>query len=402
MKKTIALLLFTIITLGSFTVGFAQKKKEFSSIPKGLKINRIQVLGTHNSYAKPVDPRVLAYADKARMENEAKKAADLPKEQQAQMNENHPNKVSVTEALKYDHPPFPVQLNAGLRSLEIDVHYDPKGGLFSDPAAYRYFKQQGITDLAPFNNAGLDKPGFKVLHVADLDFRSHYPTFKDALRELKKWSDANPDHVTIFIQLEAKESSTPLFPGWANVLKFDEKAYDELDKEILEILGKDKLITPDDVRGKHKTLKDAVLAQNWLTVDESRGKFMFMLLGRGLAKDGKTQGYAYGHPNLENRAMFLYANPEDSYAGVLLIDNAIVRQDDIKKYVKMGYIVRSRSDIETYEAKVNDKTRANAAFNSGAQVVSTDFFRPGNGYGTDYFVELPGGGPARLNPINGN
>ncbi|MCG6197692.1 phosphatidylinositol-specific phospholipase C1-like protein, partial [Anoxybacillus sp. LAT_38] len=52
------------------------------------------------------------------------------------------------------------------------------------------------------------------------------------------------------------------------------------------------------------------------------------------------------------------------------------------------------------EAKINDLSRANQAFRSGAQIVSTDFYKPGNGYGTPYVVRLPGGGDMRCNPIN--
>lgn len=391
--------MLSMLIVGS-AICTAQKKAEFD-VPKDTKINRIQVLGTHNSYARPVDPRVLAYADQLAKERYEKQMAALPAEEQARLKESHPNRMTVAEGLKYDHPVFPVQLDAGLRSLEIDVYYDPAGGRFANPAAYSFFRAKGITDLADYDRTGLDKPGFKVLHVSDFDVRSHYPTFRAALAELKKWSDANPGHVPIFIQLEAKESAASIFPNSAEVLKFDEKAYADLDKEIFEGLGRDKLITPDDIRGNYKTLREAALAQNWPTLEKARGKIMFMLLGRGLAKDGKTQGYAFGHPNLEKRAMFLYAKPEEDFAAVLLMDNAITRQEEIQKHVKMGYIVRSRSDIETYEAKVNDKTRANAAFSSGAQVVSTDFFRPGNGYGTDYYVQIPGGGPARMNPVNG-
>ncbi len=401
MNRIFVIAITLLLSLSSLSSIFAQTKKEFDKAAKDLKINQMQVIGTHNSYARPVDPRVLSYVDQLARERYEKQLAALSPEQQKKMKDEHPNRMTVAEGLKYDHPPFPVQLDAGLRSLEIDVYYDPAGGRFADPAAYRFFREKGIKDLAEYDSTGLDKPGFKVLHVSDFDVRSHYPTFRAALAELKKWSDANPNHVPIFIQLEAKESATPIFPGSAEILKFDDKAFADLDREIVEGLGRNKLITPDDIRGKYKTLREAALAQNWPTLDNARGKIMFMLLARGLAKDGKTQAYAYGHPNLEKRAMFLYAKPEDDYAAVLLMDNAITRQEEIQKYVKMGYIARSRSDIETYEAKVNDKTRANAAFSSGAQVISTDFFRPGNGYGTDYYVQIPGGGVARINPVNG-
>jgi len=82
------------------------------------------------------------------------------------------------------------------------------------------------------------------------------------------------------------------------------------------------------------------------------------------------------------------------------LDNALVRQKEIAQYVREGYLVRTRSDIETFEAKMNDMTRAEAAFASGAQIVTTDFYRPGNAYGTGYVVRLPGGGAWRCNPVN--
>jgi len=79
-----------------------------------------------------------------------------------------------------------------------------------------------------------------------------------------------------------------------------------------------------------------------------------------------------------------------------------VRKDEIIEYVNKGYLVRSQTDIETYEAKVNDKKRAVAAFQSGAQVLFVDYFKPGNVYGTDYYITLPGNKPVMVNPVNSN
>lgn len=379
----------------------SQQKVEFAKAPKNLKINQIQVLGTHNSYAQPVDPAVLVYGDSLISKMMGNYMSTMPKEQQEMFKEYHPNGMSMIEGLKYDHPPFPDQLNAGLRNLEIDVYYDPTGGRFSDPASYRLFKSKGLTNLAPFNKEGLDEPGFKVLHIADFDFRTHYPTLKAALKALKVWSDANPGHIPIFIQLEAKDSGIPIFPNPAQVLKFDEKAFDELDAEIVRELGKDKLITPDQVRGNYATLKEAVLAKNWPTVNDSRGKFIFLMLPSAGGGAGAASPYVKNRPNLEKRVMFIQSTPKDDFAAFFLLDNSIIRQEEIKKYVAMGYMVRTRSDIETYEAKVNDYTRAKAAFSSGAQIISTDFYKRGNGYGTGYVVQLPGKEVALINPVNG-
>ena len=173
--------------------------------------------------------------------------------------------------------------------------------------------------------------------------------------------------------------------------------FDDLDQEILSVLGRDKLITPDDVIGKYKTLNEAALHKNWPTVRESRGKFIFLMITANGPKS--TALYLNGHPSLKGRVAFMRAMPGEDHAAFLLLDNATARKNDIQKYVSQGYLVRTRTDIETYEAKVNDMTMANAAFESGAQVASTDFPRPNNYYGTPYIVRLPGNQVARCNPI---
>ena len=365
-----------------------------------LKMNEIQVLGTHNSYTKPIDPNVIAFAAPIINTMMSDYMENLPDKKKEEMMENHPNNMSFEEGLNYDHPTFPEQLDAGIRSLEIDVYYDPSGNRFNNPASYSMLRKKGITNLLPHDTLGLGSPGFKVLHVADLDFRSHYPTLKGALEVLKSWSESNPDHIPIYILMEAKDSGMPLFENAAEVLKFDKEAYDALDKEILAVLGRDKIITPDDVQGNYPTLKEAVLNKNWPSLKEAKGKFIFLLLP-GSAGTGSTQTpYLTNDNNLKNRVMFTRSTPSDDFGAFLLLDNSIVRQNEIQKFVAKGYLVRTRSDIETYEAKVEDFTRAEAAFSSGAQVISTDFYKPGNIYGTKYFVEIPNAHIYRANPIN--
>lgn len=344
------------------SIAFAQKA-ELPDLDH-LKINQIQVLGTHNSYARPVDPRLLVYADPIFEKIMGQMNSVLPAEKLAEFKEFHPNSVKMSEGLKYDHPPFDVQLDSGIRSLEMDVYYDPTGNRFHLPAGYEVLKQRGITDLSPFETKGLEKPGFKMLHIADFDFRTHYATFKDGLTALKKWSDSHPGHLPIFIMVEAKDKGIPLFSNSTEVLPFDEKAFDQLDAEVGEALGKEKLITPDDVRGNHATLREAVLAGNWPTIKEARGKFVFLLLPATAGMNLEST-YVKNRPNLEGRLMFVQSTPDDTFASFFLLDNAIVRQKEIRDFVKQGYIVRTRSDIETYEAKINDHGRAQAAFSSG-------------------------------------
>lgn len=394
--KQITFIKVSLLSLGIGTA-FAQQP-ELSQLDQ-LKINQIQVLGTHNSYARPVDPRLAAYADPIFSKMSEKMATLFPPDKLSSFKEFHPNPMTMSEGLKYDHPAFDVQLDSGIRSLEMDVYYDPTGHRFDRPAGYEVLNKMGVSDLAPYQKEELEKPGFKMLHIADFDFRSHYATFRSGLIALRDWSEKNPGHLPIFIMVEAKDKGIPLFPNSAAVLPFDEKAFDQLDAEVVTVLGKEKLITPDDIRGDYSTLREAVRAGHWPTVKASRGKFIFLLLPTTAGMNLES-AYTKNRPNLEKRMMFVQSNPNDSFASFLLLDNALVRQQEIQDQVRAGYIVRSRSDIETYEAKINDYNRANAAFNSGAQIVSTDFFRPGNGYHTSYYVKLPNSKVARPNPIN--
>lgn len=91
---------------------FTQTKKEFSNYPKGLKINQIQVLGTHNSYAKPVDPKVLKMASDIFSQYKGSFLDKMPADEKAKFQEYHPNGMDFTEALNYNHPDFDEQLNA--------------------------------------------------------------------------------------------------------------------------------------------------------------------------------------------------------------------------------------------------------------------------------------------------
>jgi Phosphoinositide phospholipase C, Ca2+-dependent len=365
-----------------------------------LQLNQIQVVGTHNSYSQGVDPHLLAMADKIVGPKLAARMNTLTGAAKAAALEYHPNPGSLSQGLTYRFPSLPAQLDAGVRSLEIDINNDPEGGRYAHPAGYAALKAQGIpdADVLPRDATDMDKPGLKVFHIADFDVRSSCNLFRTCLGQLRRWSDAHPNHEPIFVLVEAKSDALPIFPGSTTPAPFDSKAFAEMDQSIFDVIGRDHLVTPDQVRGTYPTLKAGVLAHHWPTISAARGKFVFLLL---TAFDpAALAAYHAGHPNLEGRAAFLRASPGDSYAAFLLMDNATMRAKEIPERVKQGYLVRARADIETYEARINDLSRAKQAFRSGAQIVSTDFYKAGNGYGTSYVVRLPGGGAARCNPVN--
>jgi thiamine monophosphate kinase len=76
---------------------------------------------------------------------------------------------------------------------------------------------------------------------------------------------------------------------------------------------------------------------------------------------------------------------------------------DIKELVKKGYIIRTRADSDTEQARANDKTDFKAACNSGAQIITTDYYLKSTHFKSDYVVNFDGGNKYfRLNPVFNN
>ena len=105
----------------------------------------------------------------------------------------------------------------------------------------------------------MSKPGFKVMHVQDLDYRSTCQPFVACLQIVRTWSKAHPKHVPIYILLETKQTDLPPQYHALPTEKFTSSTFDALDAEIRSVFSSGEIITPDQVRGKHKTLEEAVL-----------------------------------------------------------------------------------------------------------------------------------------------
>ena len=172
---------------------------------ESLKLNQIQIIGSHNSYKQAIEDPLINII--------------LAKDSNAL-------------GLNYRHLPIKEQLDLGVRGLEIDVLHDPVGGRYSNPVGIKTLKDKGFSPLPYDSSNQLSEPGLKVLHVPDIDFRSHCLTFLNCLTEIKEWSDANSDHVPIIITINPKDSGVKE-PGFTTVLPFSTKVLDSLDQEIL-------------------------------------------------------------------------------------------------------------------------------------------------------------------------
>jgi hypothetical protein len=95
--------------------------------------------------------------------------------------------------------------------------------------------------------------------------------------------------------------------------------------------------------------------------------------------------------------MFINTDEDSPAAAYLTLNDPQGEASRIARDVAAGYMVRTRADADTVEARRNDTRRRDAAFASGAQYVSTDYMQPDPRFG-DYRVQLPGGGVARCDP----
>ena len=307
----------------------------------------------------------------------------------------------IARSFDYDHEPLEVQFNDyGIRQIELDVYYDPEGGLFANRMGNQF-----IGEPVESGETALDEPGLKVLHFPDIDYMTHHLAFKDALETVKTWSESHPRHVPIFILVEAKEEGAeninPNLSGFIEPLTFDADALDTIDEEISQVFGENLagVITPDNVRGNRSSLEDAVLLDGWPTLGKARGKVIFGLDNGGEIRDL----YVEGHVALAGRTLFTNSDPGTPEAAFIKINTPA---EEIEKLVLQGYLIRTRADSDTEEARSGDTSRRDFAFASGAHYVSTDYYHPDPRHAesadwTDYSVQLPGGEVVRLNPVNG-
>jgi len=343
----VAVATFLLVASCSSDSTTAEAPGTTAEAPVRVDLNQMQVIGTHNSYHVEQPADVLAAYESV---------------------------VPAAIELYYTHEPLDVQFSEqGVRQIELDIYADPAGDLWRP----------------------LGTPGFKVLHIEQIDEASTCEVFVGCLAEVKAWSDANPTHLPIAILVEIKDSvdfpvpPDPIPVGTAELLALDE--------EIRSVFDPDDLITPDDVRGDRATLEEAVLTDGWPSLADVQGRVMFLL-------DNKRDEYVADNPILAGRVAFPPSQPGQP-------DAAFIKRNDptgenlaqIQELVRAGYVVRTRADGPVLTAKANDTSQLEAALASGAQWVSTDYPVLGlaSRWGTgDYVASIPGGMPARCNPIN--
>lgn len=279
----------------------------------GVKYNEVSFLGTHNSYQKEcVLARQKLFRDASTVTFGLVKA----------------------EKAKFSADYLTDQLNLGVRSVELDVETVVSDG----------------------------KTSFVCSHAPVLDSPTHCYDFALALKEIKLWSDANPNHLPVTIIIEPKK----VFIPDKNMRYFSCAYANELGEQAKLTFG-DTLITPADMMGNHSSLKEMREADGWMTLSETRGHVMLLLHDTTV-----TDKYIAQDTSIKSQVMFpmlRYDSRDKDYASFLLINKPKDIQTQADEVLEKNLIIRTRSDnYGSYK-----ETDSQIALNSGAQIVSTDY-----------------------------
>jgi hypothetical protein len=293
---------------------FGATHLEIRGAREALRINDLQIAGTHNSYHRR-------------------------------------SSWTPLSAWMYARAPLTEQLETqGVRALELDTHYDETN----------------------------DSIG--VFHVPTFDDETTCDTLSQCLEQVRRWSDAHPTHLPLFIQIEVKDDEFDP-PS-------DYRAYaDSLDRVVLDSWPRERIVTPDDVQGRATTLRQAVTTRGWPTLSAARGKALFFLDDRAEFYDAYTRGGT----SCRGRMLFPASLPAEPLGAFVIVNEP---GEAVTEAVAQGFIVRSR--VDERPAPSDYEHRRKAALRSGAHILSTDY--PVGTDGVPAFRPF-GSSVGRCNPI---
>lgn len=254
----------------------------------------------------------------------------------------------------YTLAPLDVQLGSqGVRQIELDVH---------------------MKTLAD---------DLEVFHVGALDESTTCRKFRDCLRVIGTWSGAHPGHAPLYVQMEPKGGYTPDDP---------EGFFAKVEGEILSVLVKDRIVTPDEVQGAGATLGETIAKTGWPTLAQTRGRIIFAWDDAGDVRNAYTRG----RTSLHGRLMFTDSSPGDPLAAVAIQNDPVGGAAVIKAALAANMMVRTMAD-EPQDDDATAQGLLKASLDVGATWISTNFPVPVPD--RSYSASIPGGAPLRCNPI---
>ncbi len=264
----------------------------------------------------------------------------------------------------YSHAPLEVQLaDQGVRQFELDIHLH-------------------------------DSLGFQVFHLPVIDEETTCLQLTDCLGALKAWSDANPWHLPLMVWMEPKDED--LDSATEHYISFVDR-HDELEDAIVSVIPRGRILTPDGLRGDASTLPQALAEGGWPTLGELRGRFIFAMLDSG----NHRAAYLAGSDVLAGRLLFVDADTDaDPFAALFKINDAAGNAEEVAARVAAGFVVTSNLRDGPEHSQEEAEAHLAASLAAGAHFLSSDRPAPVDDGRGDWFSAIPGGQPARCNPLH--
>jgi hypothetical protein len=266
--------------------------------------------------------------------------------------------IPVHASHYYTHRPLDEQLELhGVRAFELDVHLH--------------------VDL-----------GWQVFHLPNVDAETTCLQLEDCLTTLKAWSDANPWHLPLMVWIEPKDEDLDL--AVEELLQYSDR-HDELEQAILDVIPRDRIFTPDDLRGEHATLPDALASAGAPTLDRLRDRFIFSMLD----SENHREAYLANSQVLEGRLMFANGSETDPWAAVIKINDAAGSAERVTALVQAGFLLSSNVSDGPEHSQADGEAHLDASLASGTHFLKVDRAVEVDGWSS----AIPGGSPARCNPV---
>jgi hypothetical protein len=258
--------------------------------------------------------------------------------------------VLVDASMGYSQPTLTEQLDDwGVRQVELDVHLGADGQ-------------------------------WQVFHIPTIDDRSSCPLLADCLAELKDWSDRVGWHLPLIVWIEPKDDVDALVEGLVAI----GDQLDTLDDAILDVWPRSRVFTPDDLRGDHATLPEALGAGGWPVLRELRGKAIFAMID----SDAHRDTYLAPSDVLAGRVLFVDTTDASEPFAAMVKDGSPA---EITAWAEAGFLITTNGS-EAADDAPTATAKDTAAQDAGIHHLATD--RPADD-GGDYWLDLA----PRCNPV---
>lgn len=296
------------------------------AIEDGIKLNEIAILGTHNSY------QTLATSE-TRFLMGIIDAITLKK--------------LGLDTFDFEMDTLTEQLELGVRNVEIDIETLDKD----------------------------NKIEFKVTHNSLIDNASSAYDLEKALKEIKMWSDNNPNHIPVIIIVEPKSFVIEI----NGMKKFSLEYAKELERIVADTLG-ESLLTPADMLRDYESFKEMREKDDWISLKEAQGKILVLLHDCDV-----TESYIALDETIRTQKMFpmlRYDDRNETYTSFILENDAFRANDRKAENIdESNLIVRTRADVYP---EYSDE-RYKVIEDCGSQIITTDFPEKADGNGSHSF-----------------